>query len=77
MAEMVTEVVAATAVVVIVNAGEEVAPAATVTVGGTLALGPLLDRVTVMPPAGAAPFRLTLAWPPESLEFSRCRGACR
>ena len=52
--------------VVIVNTGEAVAPAATVTEGGTVALGLLLARATVIPPAGAGPFRLTLFNVPET-----------
>ena len=60
MAEIVTEVGAATDVVVIVNTGEAVAPAATVTEAGTVALGSLLERATLIPPAGAGPFSVTL-----------------
>ena len=60
MAEIVTEVGAATAVVVIVNTGEAVTPAATVTEAGTVALGSLLDSVTTAPPAGAGLFSVTL-----------------
>ena len=37
-----------------------VAPAATVTVGGTVAAGLLLVRVTMAPPAGAGPLRVTV-----------------
>jgi len=44
-----------------VNAGETVAPAATVTDAGTVVLGSLLVSVTTAPPAGAGPFRLTVA----------------
>jgi ankyrin repeat protein len=43
VAEIVTAVGAITAVVVMVNTGEAVAPAATVTEGGTVALGSLLE----------------------------------
>jgi hypothetical protein len=51
----------ATAVVVIVNTGEVVAPAATVTEIGRLAtVGSLLDRSTTAPPAGACPFNVTV-----------------
>jgi hypothetical protein len=57
---MVTDVFAVTVVVVIVNDGETDAPAATVTDGGTVALGSLLARVTTAPPAGAGPFSATV-----------------
>ena len=60
MAEMVMVFVAATADVVIVNTGEDVAPAATVAEGGTVTPGSLLDRFTTTPPAGAAPLSVTL-----------------
>jgi len=49
-----------TAVVVIVNAGDTVAPAATVTVPGTVAAALLLISVTTAPPAGAGPFSVTV-----------------
>jgi len=48
-----------TAVVVAVN-DADVAPAATVTLGGTVALVLLEDKVTTDPPVGAGPFRLTV-----------------
>jgi hypothetical protein len=50
----------ATALVVIVNEGDIVAPAGTVTEAGTVALGLLLESVTKAPPAGADPFILTV-----------------
>src|SRR5262249_1269708 len=57
---MVTEVVAVTAVVVTVNVAL-VAPAATVTLAGTVP-APLfeLDSVTTVPPAGAAALKVTV-----------------
>ena len=60
VAEIVTMTVADTDDVVIVNAGDAVAPAATVTEAGTRTPGSLLDRFTTSPPAGAGPFRVTL-----------------
>jgi len=60
VAEIVTAVLTPTAVVVIGNAADTVAPAATVTVPGTVVLGSLLVSVTTAPPMGAAPFRLTV-----------------
>jgi hypothetical protein len=60
VAEIVTGVFDVTPVVVIVNAGETDAPAGTITDAGTVALGSLLASVTVTPPAGAVPFRLTV-----------------
>ena len=61
MAEIVTLVCVATAVVVIVKEGETVVPAATVTDGGTLAtVGSLLDSVTTAPADGASPFNVTV-----------------
>ena len=46
--------------VVIVNSGEAVAPAETVTLGGTVVLGSLLVRPITRPPAGAGPLNETL-----------------
>ncbi len=57
-AEIVTEVVVATVVVVIVKLAE-VAPAGTVTLGGTEATPEFEERDMVVPPAGAAPLRFT------------------
>jgi hypothetical protein len=51
-------VLTATAVVVIVNEGETVPPAATVTEAGTVALGSLLESVTTAPSDGAGPLRV-------------------
>jgi hypothetical protein len=59
VAEIVTGVLAVTAVVVMVNAAETVAPAGTVTDAGIVALGSLLASVTTTPPEGAAAFNLT------------------
>jgi hypothetical protein len=59
-AVIVTGVLAATADVLMVNAGETDAPAATVTVAGTVAAALLLVSVTTVPPAGAAPFSVTV-----------------
>ena len=57
---MVTEVELATELVVTEKVAEE-APAETVTLAGTCAAAVLLlDRVTVAPPAGAAPLRVTV-----------------
>jgi len=60
VAEMVTVLAAATADVVTVKYGEAVAPAATATDAGTATPGLLLDRLTIMPPAGAGLFSVTL-----------------
>jgi len=60
VAEIVTVALAATVEVVIVNTGEAVAPAATVTEAGTPTPGSLLNRFTTSPPAGAGPVRFTL-----------------
>src|SRR5882762_5868226 len=57
--EMVTVVDAATALVLIVNVAL-VAPAATVTLDGVLAVVLLLERVTTAPPEGAAPLSVTV-----------------
>ena len=60
LAEMLTVVLDATEVVVIVNVAL-VAPAATVTLAGTVATEVLLlVSVTAAPPAGAAPFKVTV-----------------
>ena len=56
---MVTAVLIATGTVVAVKVAV-VAPAATVTVGGTVAAGLLLVRVTTAPPTGAGPLRVTV-----------------
>src|SRR5260370_10733623 len=56
---MVTVVMAETGEVVIVNAGDALAPAATVTEAGTVTLGSLLDRLTTAS-AGAMPLIVTL-----------------
>src|SRR2546423_4032300 len=57
---MVTAVDAATALVLIVNVAL-VAPAATVTLEGTVAAAVLLlESATVAPPAGAAPLNVTV-----------------
>ena len=59
-AVIVTLLCAETADVVIVKLGDEVAPAATVTLAGGTTPGSLLDRFTTVPPAGAGPFSVTL-----------------
>jgi hypothetical protein len=56
---MVTEVEAVTALVFTENV-TLVAPAATVTLDGTVAEVLLLKRFTVAPPVGAAPLRVTV-----------------
>ena len=56
---MVTGVVAETRDVVIVNTGDTLVPAATVTEAGTVTPGTLLDRVTTVS-AGAGPLMVTL-----------------
>ena len=45
------------------KAGEEVAPAGTVTDDGGVTFGSLLLRATTMPPSGAEPFNVTLLFP--------------
>lgn len=52
---------AATDEVLMVNAGETVAPAGTVTDGGTVAAALLLESVTTAPLEGAATFNVTVA----------------
>ena len=49
-----------TGLVVMPNAAEVVAPAATATEAGTVTLESLLLRLTIMPPAGAGAVRKTL-----------------
>src|SRR5580704_16617979 len=58
-AEMVTGVAAVTALVVTVNVAL-VAPAATVTLPGTVAADAPLERETIAPPLGAAPLSVTI-----------------
>ena len=57
---MLATVLAVTADVAMVNGGETLLPAGTVTEGGTTALGSLLPRVMNAPPAGAGPLRVTV-----------------
>lgn len=57
---MLTVVLAVTADVVIVNAGDTDAPCTTITDVGTAALGLPLVSITTTPPDGAGPFRLTV-----------------
>jgi hypothetical protein len=60
VAVIVTDVEDVTVLVVIVNVAV-VAPAATVTLAGTVATEVrLLESVTAIPPAGAGPFRVTV-----------------
>ncbi len=60
VAETVTEVLDELGDVVTMNVAE-LPPGATVTLAGTLATeGLLLDSATTVPPAGAAPFRVTV-----------------
>jgi hypothetical protein len=66
---IVTVVFAVTALVLTANVAL-VAPAATVTLPGTVAAALLLDSVTAAPPAGAAPLNVTVpvdAFPPATL----------
>src|SRR6266478_3322047 len=58
-AEMVTGVDAVTALVLTVNVAL-LAPAATVTLAGTVAVDVLLERETAMPPLGAGPLSVTV-----------------
>ena len=59
VAVMVAEVEVTTGLVVIVKVAV-VAPANTVTLAGTLAEALLSESVTTAPPAGAAPFKVTV-----------------
>jgi hypothetical protein len=63
LAEMVTARLVATGVVVMINVGETVVPAATVTEAGRVTLGSLLLSATTMPPLGAGPFSETVFEP--------------
>jgi hypothetical protein len=54
----VTVVFVVTAEVLMLNGGETEAPAATVTVDGTVVLESLLESITTAPPVGAGP----LSW---------------
>jgi hypothetical protein len=70
---MFTGVDAATALVVMLNVAL-VAPAATVTLAGTVAAALLLDSVTTAPPAGAGPSSVTVpvrGLPPVTLAWLR------
>src|SRR6266542_620918 len=73
--EKVTTVDVVTVLVVMVNAGEVVAPAATVTEGGGVAAGSELPSVTIAPPTGAAPFKVTVLFatdvPPKTVLADR------
>jgi hypothetical protein len=60
VAEIVTGVLAVTAVVVMVNEGETLAPAGTVTEAGTATAALLLDKLTTAPPEGAGPLKRTV-----------------
>ena len=63
LAEIVTERLAATGVVVMMNCGDVLDPAATVTDAGTVTLGSLLLNVTTRPPLGAGPVNDTVFVP--------------
>jgi hypothetical protein len=56
---IVTEVEVVTALVLAVNVALA-APAPTVTLAGTVAAGALLERLTMAPPLGAGPLRVTV-----------------
>jgi hypothetical protein len=60
VAEIVTDVLLATVLVVIENAGEILAPPGMEMDAGTLVLGSLLESVTVTPLGGAGPSSITL-----------------
>jgi len=57
---MVTALLTATCEVVMEKVEDVVAPAATVTEAGTVALGSLLVSITTAPPDGAGPLSVTL-----------------
>ena len=60
MAEILTDALLATGLVVVVNVAV-VAPAATITLTGTWAAAVLLlESVTTAPPTGAGPFKVTV-----------------
>jgi hypothetical protein len=71
-AVIVTTICEETALVVMLNLGEVLVPAATITLAGTAAAAGLeLDNDTIRPPAGAAAFKVTVAWivlPPTTLD---------
>ena len=72
-AESVTLVEVATDDEVAMGKFAEVAPAATVTLAGTVAAALLLDSDMTVPPTGAAPLRVTL-FPSRRLRLSPKRG---